>query len=158
MASGSPDWWKKSQINITAQDLDALQIRPYYTETAYISGTKNLDPGETDTLGTISGTGIILGGFYSTGDFDYHDTSIWYIDIDEIAIVNWKLTDLQEYGIDEPRGMPFYLLKDIPAEDRFYIGIQPGMTFESSCVFRVHNSNTELADNFAVYVWYALIP
>jgi len=146
------------RANIMLQGLPSLTIRPFYTESKWENRSIHLDPNETDTIWTIPGQGIIHGGVFWCDPTDYHDSSIWYIDIDEVTISQFRLNNLQNYAIYSPVGFPLYILKDNPTENLIRIGIQPGLTFEDSIVFRAHNDVGEAGADFGVLVWYSLVP
>ena len=144
--------------NLAVQSLPSMTVRPFYTESQWENVSTRLDAGETDTILTIAGTGVIHGGVFWCDASDYHDSSVWYIDIDTVTIAQFRLTNLQNYAIYSPLGFPLFVLVDNPSENLIRIGIQPGLTFEESIVFRAHNDLGELADDFGLLVWYSLIP
>lgn len=144
MATGQPDWHTRPL--------------PQYTELKWRDADETLDPGETFVLFSEEGVGVIHGGMFWTEDADYHDESVWYIEIDEVNVAQFRLRELREFGIYSQCGFPFFIIKDSPTENLIRIGIQPGIRFESKCVLKVYNDPGELEDKFGLHLWYSLVP
>ena len=146
------------QADLVLQSLPAMTIRPFYTESKYFYDIEPINPNETKEVFRITGEGIILGGFCTTLEADYHDASVWYIVIDDVEFSVCSLTGLQNAQAYQPTVSPLYIINDQPTNDRFHLGIMPGLTFEESFVVRVRNDVGEVADSFLVQAYYALRP
>lgn len=146
------------KANLAVQSLPAMTIRPFYTETKHLNVGIHLEIGEEDRMLIINDPGIINGGVCWADVTDYHDSTLWYIKIDGVEIAAIRLTNLQNYGIDEAYGIPFFILVDESASNLIRLGVQPGLTFETSFEIRVKNSAAETADDFGALLWYSLVP
>jgi len=168
MASGAPDWYSQTYVDIVAQTLATLEVdiilqslsevinRPKYGGAELLTSSTACGAGATTSLGSVAGRGVIYGGSIIADDVTTHkDDSVIIVldseDIDSLALDNALL-----YSINKPTSSLVYLLHYDDVNFIYTFGISPNITFEDS--FEIKWKNT-YADpiTIALGLYYATI-
>lgn len=146
------------KANLSVQDLDFLTVRPAYGQARGVVDSKACPNGQTTTLETFAGRGVMLGGWVKWGAAASQKTVELRVDIDGSEIVSLSAAELYVWGITVPGVTPtFVRLFDDDPEVNYVIAVQSGLTFESTIAFKIDNpSGTEATMYYWLY--YALVP
>lgn len=124
------------KANISVQDLAELIMRPKYGSAAQESHSVTLTASGSNTLKTITGTGILYGGRIWTidSDIDTADEIELWVDGVVFADMNWVAMKNSNYTVPEPAGI--YIVHYDTVEPRYVCGLIGGITFETSISLR----------------------
>lgn len=154
MPTGFQDW--DVPVNINAQDLGEIINRPKYGTPAVSSVDTSTSFDGLKQFVSISGKGMIYGGFVvMDGDQD-QSTSILQLTVDTIPIFDDAISDILSWGVSLPLLGHAFLLKYDSVNFIYSFGLGKWITFESSfkvVINRQGGGNT----NFHSRIVYALI-
>lgn len=167
MASGAPDWHKISDVDIQAQSIGDVNInvagqsiseiinRPTYGEGEEAIATEIVSAGTTESIITISGTGVLYGGWVTISDTNNHfnDKPKIYIDGNYFAGVSFN--SLFNNGFIKNSKYLFNLTRkefDSP-HYRAVACIGSGVTFETSLQLQYQNSEATDIDVGAILTY-----
>lgn len=134
MASGFTDWLLS--LGITGQTSGWLSNRPTYGAATLGSYAGNTSPSAWKTLITVSGKGIIYGGFVSVATAQSQSTDACNLVIDGTNFIGSSFTWYNTRGLTPRHIDVFYLIKYDDSNFIYVFGIQAGLTFESSLQVR----------------------
>lgn len=146
------------KANLSVQDLDFLTVRPAYGDTIRSLGTTTISPGNTTSVFSVTGRGILLpsrvdwGGTVSRKKGQVH---LFFEDVLVAASDAESLNDTSRYA---PYQHPLFLHHYDDVGFTYYVSIAPGLTFETK--FEVKCKNAEAAGDidFDHEIMYALVP
>jgi len=164
---GYPDWNKPTiitaqevenlNININAQTIERLIEAPSYGGARYIQSSGSVEPGDDVVIASITGAGIIYGGFIVITDERTPERGGIGIDIDGTGFPSLTFARLDEAQIYERNNWFVYLRKYDTTNYFYVLAFTPGVTFDSS--YKVHYGRipTAVGDgNYDLYLIYAL--
>jgi hypothetical protein len=153
MASGLPDW--KLALNIEGQQSGYLTQRPSYGAATLASFAGNITPSDWKTLISITGAGVIYGGFISVDAAQSQSTDSGLIAIDGSNFIGSNFAWVNTRGLTHPLNDILFLQHYDNVNFIYVLGINPGFTFESSVVVQYLEA---LGNTFAVNckLYYAL--
>jgi hypothetical protein len=147
------------KANLSAQDLAYLKVRPVYGNVQAVSTSIVTCPNSAETeIFAVSGKGATVGGSLdmSTGN-TLSSVSLWRLYIDGVRILNSSLDTFYFHNWLRPGQSPLYALKYYNDFSKWFVGITPGITFESSLSIGLRN-DTGADITIIPYVFYALVP
>lgn len=147
------------KANLAVQSLPAMTIRPFYTETKFLTRVNFTIPPTTESdIFTISGQGVVTGGWLFTTRDTWANSCKIEIWVDGTEIIRMDMDTLDLDKINLVGISPLMLLQYNTTDDRYTMGINGPITFESSLVIKGDN---EVAGDVTLdlgYLFYALIP
>lgn len=169
MAHGAPDWHKLSDvdilaqtvgdihINIAGQDISEIINRPTYGAAFKATSTKSQNPSTGQNYISITGTGIIYGGYIYTDATKLHPNDVLRIIIDGEIVVSSTWEYLRKYRPKNIRSAPIIL--EVYDEITFIhmASINREFTFESSCVIYYANNDAVETIGVNTELYYAVI-
>uniref|UniRef100_A0A6M3IF71 Uncharacterized protein n=1 Tax=viral metagenome TaxID=1070528 RepID=A0A6M3IF71_9ZZZZ len=119
-------------LNIKAQDLAEVMNRPKYGGALRAYGATSCAGGSWTTLFTLSGKGMVYGGWIvdSNVNADVTDRVRYLIDGNEIY--EGSLWYFYFYGLLNPLINPMVIIKYDPTIKQYILGFSYGITFEAS--------------------------
>lgn len=147
MAAGFTDW--ESPINISKQDLGYVSMRPVYGGVSYALHTGNITPSDMHTIGSITGKGMLLGGFITLKPAQSQASDYCQVTIDDNTFIASALTYCDARGLTKMYTDVLYLLKFDDTNYIYTFGISYGYTFDSSVLIEYRET---LGNTFAVSV------
>lgn len=145
-------------VNIAAQDIAELTQRPKYGAFRQVSYAGAILPDESPTLFSISGKGIIYGGYlFSINTTESHASDVTLIQIDGTITHVVSFTELNDRNLDSNWNEIFYLKKFDDINWEYVESFSQGITFETGFSIRYYNllfspSNVTVTS----YLYYAL--
>jgi hypothetical protein len=151
MAHGSPDWHKLSDVDILAQSVGDIHIniagqdiaqiinRPTYGEGEKSSFSTSVAAMDDSDLVTITGTGIIYGGYLYNYDYNIHSNDIVTVTIDGNQIFSDSYYNMNTNNLTHMYGAPVYLTLYDTENYKNGLSLSPGFTFESNFVLNYNN-------------------
>jgi len=119
-------------LNLKAQDLAEIINRPKYGAANGAVWSGDVFSPNTQDLFSITGKGIIYGGFIHIDATDTQEVSNVVLTIDGTEITSIEIGQLGSYFLITPSSYIFYLLVYDTTNFEYTIGYAPGITFESS--------------------------
>jgi len=156
MASGTPDWYGFRMVNIFAQDLSEIINRPTYGAAQRSAGGTSATPTGLTTLVTVSGQGMIYGGYLYVDGTGTCDTDIWQITVDGTVMSASSLFQVNKRKITDKH---MDILYEVNYDDTSFLythGIMPAITFETSFDIKYSETNGRTPVVVATVI-YALI-
>lgn len=146
------------KANLSVQDLDFLTVRPAYGNACLEGDSKICPDGDVTTLETISGRGVTCGGWCAWSSGNDVSGVVVQILVDGNLLAYSSAASLYALGITKPDVSPTFLTKYIENTVNSYtVGIDIGITFESSYVVKISNS-TGFDVTVGYFLFYALTP
>jgi len=142
MAVGLPDYYRG--------------IRPRYGAAGSKYDFINVGASEEKSLCTVTGKGVIYGGFIRMLGLSAAWDDKPKLLIDGKAVSELKYSELLSYGIDDTTKGPLFLTYYDMVNWIYCVGISAGMTFESTVEIRYHRSPA-VAKPVRIGIIYALI-
>jgi len=130
MTTGYPDY--QQNINITAQRASQLIQRPKYGAPQVLGFTGPLLPNGITTLGSISGRGIIYGGFIHIYGNSLDDDDTLYLTIDSVLVAITDWFTLRFGGSTKNHSLYLYLINNDESDWLYTVGYSNDITFESN--------------------------
>lgn len=146
------------KANLSAQDLDFLTVRPAYGEAVRLLGNASISLGNTETLVTVNGRGVILGGNIYWTQTAHNDDAVWGLIYCEEALACWEapktLLRFNKYrGGDDM----MFIGRMEPSTYKYAIGLSPGTTFETKLEIKAQNAAHATLSVYCA-LRYALVP
>ncbi len=134
MAKGTADW--QNAISILAQQASELNTRWKFGAAFKAEGEGTISPLATTTLITITGTGMLYGGFlHISGSASLKD-GIPRLAIDGQIISAESWIDINDRNLNVENSLPIYLRKYDNTNFKYTAAFSQGITFESSAQFQ----------------------
>ncbi|KKN33021.1 hypothetical protein LCGC14_0807900 [marine sediment metagenome] len=154
MAKGFKDW--DVPISISSQELDEIISRPKYgsAQLGEYEDTITIDP--VISLLSVSGTGMIYGGYLTIFTASSSLTALFKIIIDGTTLFNLTLRDVVDININKENSYVAYSLLIDEAEFEYSLAISRGITFESSIQF-LFRRTPGLDSTVRLKIFYAVI-
>ena len=145
------------KANLSVQDLDFLTVRPAYGEAVEAHGTEAISASSTETLKTVTGRGVVIGGWFSFGIGQTHKSIECGIKTEGTVVQQEAASVLNGRKHYTPGCQPLYLsLYDDIGFD-YCVGISKGLTFETS--FDMFVKNPYAFETTVIwFLFYALVP
>jgi len=157
MAKGAPDWWSRSDIDIEVQTLAELIQRPKYGGAQFGTGYMEVSPLSYYCILTVTGTGMIYGGWAWCGDSSASQKdSFFNLYIDEVNMYTSDFKRFNKFNLTDPLVciLPILLFDDVNYE--YVVGFSRGITFEEK--FRIcFKEAGNVGCKVRVFLWYAII-
>lgn len=118
-------------IDIAAQNLAEIMNRPKYGAAQRVVGSITAPASTKVSLGSVSGKGMIYGGFIAVVHDLTQENSLVYIEIDGDVFAGWLLSSINHWGLNVENCYPFYMLRYDNAAFQYSVGISGGLTFET---------------------------
>jgi len=135
MPTGAPDYTKRIDINI--QTLGEVTIRPRYGDFKKIYESVILDAGVWTEIISVSGRGLIYGGYITIWDIGATGSDAMRITIDGETTDAAYFAGLMDRQLVLPFTNPFYLLQYDENQPQFTVGISRDISFESAVTIEV---------------------
>jgi len=146
------------KANLSVQDLDFLTVRPAYGEAVRVLGNASIALGNIETLITVTGRGVILGGtIYWVQTSDDPDAIHGHIYCEETLACDDSPEVLHDFNKYRGCDNPMFLARWIPSTYSYGIGLSPGTTFETKLEIKGQNNAHATLTVYAV-LYYALVP
>lgn len=140
MAHGLPDYYRG--VDIAYQALAQLLVRPSYGAAQIDKGGKQVTA-DTDTeLASISGKGVIYGGYVRLAHSSSQKSSSAFLVIDGTDMSAVAFVALNDYRINRPGANSIYLLQYDDVGFKYAAGLSQGITFESSVKLMYREEHT----------------
>lgn len=130
MASGLPDYYRG--VDIAYQALAQMIVRPKYGGAVWTIGVETVDANAVKSLVSVSGKGMIYGGFLYLDHTATQKTGIAMLKIDGDDVAGLALDYMDKYSIDKSWAHPFYLLGYDDINFIYSVALSYGLTFEES--------------------------
>lgn len=155
MTTGYKDW--AVPINISGQELDSIINRPKYGAAVSLFFTKLITTEDTSTIFSISGKGMIYGGWLDANGVGIHSDDAPEFYIDGALVQELSFNDMLSGHVVVPSISPYVLLRYDQVGFKYTVGAVYGYTFESGIVMKYVNVN---GSNVSVggLIYYALTP
>jgi len=127
MARGYPDYFGQG-------------IFPKYGGARRIAGSKTVNAGNTETLFTVSGKGIIYGGEMFINNTPGHHSDVFTLYVDSVLIYVAQPDVLYANGYLSGVGIPVYITKYDRFTGDFYIVVSGGITFDEEVKVTLKNN------------------
>lgn len=145
------------KANLSVQDLAYQTVRPAYSEAIRSFGNKSITAGDTVSILTVSGQGIIIGGATSWGFGSTGSALILKITTDGTILVSLSGSQLNGRQWYHPGDQPLNLTLYDNDNFDYCASILGGLTFESS--FELSAQNPYGYDITVTYhLYHALVP
>lgn len=125
------------KANLSVQDLDRLVVRTSHGACASSYDSDSYDAGSTTTI-SLSGQGILLGGFVGVLGVASRSGSYVTLTIDGTALQTLSFTYLNSWGLNNMYAAPVYSLKFDDTNFYYCVGLPYGYTFESSVTVKIY--------------------
>lgn len=142
MTRGGPDWFKGWEAFGTGV---RLRVFPAYGGAIRATGTIVTPATEYKTLVSITGLGIIYGGFIWVDADTDHETDDVDLLIDDVTVCHLTFREAAKFNLDHPNAAPLWIAARDPFLFRYSMGISPGMTFDESV--KVNYKNNSVVDS-----------
>jgi len=154
MAHGLPDYYRG--VDIAYQALSEMIVRPKYGGAIGSSGSGLVAANSLTTLLSISGKGMIYGGYVWLQHTSTQKNSYVQLEIDGQVVAGDSFLTLNGIGADKPRACPIPILKYDDTGFTYCVGFAYGVTFESTLKVQYDENH---GDTFSVdyNLVYALI-
>lgn len=119
-------------IDIAAQNLAEIINRPKYGAAQRVVGSITATASTKVSLGSVSGKGMIYGGFIAAYDTQTQALGLVYIEIDGVVFAAWTFNSINGWKLYEEHSYPFYMLQYDDSGFFYTVGISRGLTFETS--------------------------
>lgn len=123
-------------LNLKAQDLSEIINRPKYGGALQSSATVNLTASGENVFVTVSGKGILYGGFIMSLDSNIQTLDEPRIYLDGQLLSRWSWDSLKTYGLIQPDASIISLLVYDTTSPVYTAVLRYGITFESSISLR----------------------
>ena len=140
MAKGTRDYQTAIQISyVEIEGLDFLTIRPAYGESKRFFGSVSCGASATTELVEVTGRGVVIGAY-----FRWTAASSWssiqpIIKCEDVVIFQYAANVLNARKIYDPSLLPLYLIQFDDTDFEYIVGVQPGITFETSFKMEIQN-------------------
>lgn len=145
------------KANLSVQDLDFLTVRPAYGQVRRGTGSVSITADSTETIATITGKGLVIGGWFRWAGASSEASIAPIIKCDEVVVEQLAANVLNTYQQYPSTANPLYLIKYDDTYFSYIVGICPGLTFETSFEMAANNPYAA-AHSIAYHVFYALVP
>lgn len=137
MPHGSQDYF--TSIDIRNQDLAQLINRNKFGTPQLSSGSPTVTAGETKTITSLSGRGVIYFGFIYIVGSALSTELLLSLTIDGVLVSQKSPYQLYLYGITENLSAPVYLRQYDTINGRFSLVFSSNITFETSVLITLSN-------------------
>ena len=154
--SDLPDFWANRYVNVVAQDLGELINRPKYGAGDSVYGIKSCGAGVDTLVATISGKGVLYGGWMFMDSLVSHkkDGPSIYTDGNQVSALNME--DKDKYNFISPGQASWYLTRYDDVNFIYALAFTAGITFETEWKLIWYN-DTGTNINIGYHVIYALV-
>lgn len=150
MTKGFTDW--DVPVNINAQTLGEIISRPKYGAAELLSSLDEVTTDGLTPIVSVSGTGMLYGGFMHFSAAELTNTASVDVIIDNATIFTLTFSSLFLFGPVFPQSYIGYLQIYNIVDHIFSIGFSYGVTFESSIEFLVRRRvGVRLVVNTRIY-------
>jgi len=156
MPRGYPDW--TSPIDIVYQTISEVITKPAYGCARRIFGAQDIPAWNRPFLFTISGCGIIYGGFIEEKASTDQSVDELFIHIDGQVLFNSTWDGLEDRNLNTCWDAFFYIKKfyETAGSYHYVAGCSHGITFDTSFAIQVYNNTVN--DTWVRWdIMYALI-
>lgn len=154
MAHGLPDFYRG--VDIAYQALAQIIVRPKYGAAERVmGGTPAVANGE-KVVCSVSGKGILYGGYvYIDHTSTQRDSSV-YIAIDGVTMGGDFFKYLNQFSLDKPRSALCYKLLYDDTIFEYSVALSPDITFETSLSLKYYERHGQTPTIY-YFLLYALI-
>lgn len=145
MPTGMKDFWSGSQVDIVAQALYAIQNRPTYGGAQSANGNWSAQTNELKTLVSVTGTGMLYGGYIEANASSGVQNNRVYLNIDGQVLISHLISTLNTYNINDYPRYSMYLIEGGGTDAHWVVSLTPGFTFDSSMKVEIRGNATALS-------------
>ncbi len=154
MSSGLPDFYRG--IDVAFQSLGQIINRPKYGGADVVDGTVIVTATSGTTLVTVTGKGMIYGGYMYLDSAASQKTGSPLLNVDGNLLTVLDFEEMNKFGLSRQWSKPYSLVKYNEVDFVYAVQLYYGITFETS--FFLSYSESEGATPSVRYaVVYALI-
>ena len=143
-------------VNLKAQDIGQIMNRPKYGAAKRVMASKAATASNTVSMFSVSGQGMIYGGYGTSLGLANQETDAYSIEVDGEELFKHSFKGMDEWKLNTLSSGALYLLENDTTNFRHCVGVMPGITFETSFEMKY----TEVSGNtptLAALINYALI-